>query len=89
MNEIMEYLSLSYFFHLAQYLLGSYILTIFRFLWLSSTPLDGKEFAYNVGNLDSIPGLGRSSGKGTASFSSILTWRIPWTEEPGRLQSMG
>ena len=27
--------------------------------------------------------------KGTAIHSSILAWRIPWTEEPGRLQSMG
>ena len=27
--------------------------------------------------------------KGTATRSSILAWRIPWTEEPGRLQSMG
>ena len=27
--------------------------------------------------------------RGKASQSSILTWRIPWTEEPGRLQSMG
>ena len=26
--------------------------------------------------------------KGTATYSSILAWRIPWTEEPGRLQSM-
>ena len=26
--------------------------------------------------------------KGMATHSSILTWRIPWTEEPGRLQSM-
>ena len=26
--------------------------------------------------------------KGTVTHSSILTWRIPWTEEPGRLQSM-
>ena len=24
-----------------------------------------------------------------AIHSSILTWRIPWTEEPGRLQSVG
>jgi len=37
----------------------------------------------------------RSSGwedtleKGMAIYSSILSWRIPWTEEPGRLQSMG
>ena len=27
--------------------------------------------------------------KRTATHSSILAWRIPWTEEPGRLQSMG
>ena len=27
--------------------------------------------------------------KGTASHSSILAWRIPWTEEPGGLQSVG
>ena len=25
----------------------------------------------------------------TATHSSILAWEIPWTEEPGRLQSMG
>ena len=27
--------------------------------------------------------------KGMATHSSILTWRIPWTQEPGRLQSLG
>ena len=27
--------------------------------------------------------------KGTAAYSSILAWEIPWTEEPGGLQSMG
>ena len=27
--------------------------------------------------------------EGTATHSSILAWRIPWTEEPGRLQSIG
>ena len=27
--------------------------------------------------------------KEMATLSSILAWRIPWTEEPGRLQSMG
>ena len=26
--------------------------------------------------------------EGMATYSSILAWRIPWTEEPGRLQSM-
>ena len=27
--------------------------------------------------------------KGMATYSSILAWRIPWTEEPGELKSMG
>ena len=27
--------------------------------------------------------------KGMATHSSALAWRIPWTEEPGRLQSVG
>ena len=27
--------------------------------------------------------------KGTATHSSILAWKIPWTEEPGRLKPMG
>ena len=46
---------------------------------------DGKESAYYLGDLDSIPGSERSPEKGTATHSSILSWRIPWTEEPGRL----
>ena len=36
----------------------------------------------------SIPGLGRSLGVGNV-FCSILAWKIPQTEEPGRLQFMG
>jgi len=50
---------------------------------------DGKESACNVGDLGLIPGLGRSPGKGMATYSSILAWRIPWTEKPGGLQSKG
>ena len=38
----------------------------------------------------SIPVLGRSLGVGNGNLlSSILAWRIPWTEEPGGLQSTG
>ena len=38
-----------------------------------------------------VQSLGRDDPleKGLATLSSILAWRIPWTEEPGRLQSMG
>ena len=35
------------------------------------------------------PPGGPASGKGKATPSSTLAWRIPWTEEPGGLQSMG
>ena len=28
-------------------------------------------------------------GEGNGTHSSALAWKIPWTEEPGRLQSMG
>ena len=48
---------------------------------------DGKESTSNVGDLHSIPGLGRSPGGGMATHSSILVWKIPWIEEPGRLYS--
>ena len=41
--------------------------------------------AGDVRDVGSIPGLGRSLEKGTATHSSILGWRIPWTEEPGGL----
>ena len=34
-------------------------------------------------------GSGRSPREGIATHSSILAWRIPWTEDPGRLQSVG
>ena len=37
----------------------------------------------------SIPGLGNPLEKEMAAHSSILAWRIPWTEEPGGLQSTG
>ena len=35
------------------------------------------------------PGSGRTPKEGMATHSSILAWRIPQTEEPGGLQSMG
>ena len=35
-----------------------------------------------------IPGSGRSLEEALATGSSILAWRIPWTEEPSRLQSL-
>ena len=50
---------------------------------------DSKESACNEGDLSSIPGLEDTLEEGMATHSSILAWRIPWTEEPGGLQSIG
>jgi len=47
-----------------------------------------KNLHANVGDIKDvglIPGLRRSPGKRMATHSSILAWRIPWTEESGRL----
>ena len=51
---------------------------------------DGKESAWNVGDLDTIPGLGRSTGGGHGNpLQYSCLENPPWIEEPGRLQSMG
>ena len=47
-----------------------------------------KESTFSSGDLGLIPGSGRSPREGIATHSSILAWEIPWTEEPGELQSM-
>ena len=44
-----------------------------------------KESACNAGDPGSIPGW----SQGSLLHSSVLAWRIPWTEEPSGLQSMG
>ena len=49
----------------------------------------GKESLCNAADLGSISRLERSPGEGKATHSNILAWRIPWTEDPGGLQSMG
>ena len=48
-----------------------------------------KASACNPGDLDSIPGPEDPLEKEMATRSSILAWRIPWKEVPGRLQSTG
>ena len=45
--------------------------------------------AGDIRNAGLISGLGRSPGEGNGNLLSILAWRIPWTEEPGGLQSIG
>ena len=50
--------------------------------------LSGKEPVCNAGDMGLIPGSGRSLEKAMTTHSSILPWEIPWTEEPGGLQTM-
>ena len=52
---------------------------------------DGKESTCNGGDLGSIdPWAGVDPlEEGVVTHSGILAWRIPWTEEPGGLQSTG
>ena len=50
---------------------------------------DGKEPACNVRDLGSIPGMEDPLEEDIATHFSILAWRIPWTEEPRGLPSVG
>ena len=50
---------------------------------------DDKASAYNMGGLGFSLGQEDPLEKEMATHSSTLAWKIPWTEEPGRLQSMG
>ena len=63
---------------------------VIKYLWLRQR-LSSKESAYNArdtGDAVSIPESGRSLEEEMATHSSILAWRVPWTEEPGGLQFM-
>ena len=60
--------------------------------WASHVVLVVRSPPANAGdirNTGSIPGPGKSPGVGHDNHSSILAWRIPWAEKPGRLWSKG
>ena len=48
-----------------------------------------QESACNAGDLGLIPLSGRTPGKGNGYPLQYFAWRIPWTEEPDKLHSMG
>ena len=52
---------------------------------------DGKESACNAGDPGVIFGEGRKIPleKRMSTHSNIFAWRTPWTEQPGRLESLG
>ena len=60
-----------------------------HYMWGSAGGSDSEESACSTGDTGSVPGSGRSLGKGMATHCSILAWIIPWTEEPRGLQPMG
>ena len=49
---------------------------------------DPPAKAGNIRDTGSISGSERSLEEGMTTHSSVLAWRIPWTEEPGGLQSI-
>ena len=57
--------------------------------WGFAGDSDGKGSACITGDPGLIPGLGKSPGGRNGNHSSILAWRIPYTEEPGSLYSIG
>ena len=63
--------------------------TLCWYLRASLVPQTVKDPPANARDLSSIPASGRPPEKGMATHSSVLAWRISWTEEPGGLQSMG
>ena len=56
---------------------------------LRSGGSDSSASVYSVGDPGLIPLSGSSLEKEMAVHSSTIAWKIPWTEKPGRLQSMG
>ena len=48
-----------------------------------------KNLPANAGDVGSIPGQEDPLEVEMATYYSIFAWKIPWTEQPGRLQSMG
>ena len=72
------------------------IITLHHLLHFSTETLRASLVAQTVKSLPAVqetqlPSLGWEDPleEGMATHSSILAWRIPWKEEPGRLQSMG
>ena len=65
------------------------ILTIFKCVVWGFPGGSDDNVPCSAGDQVSFLGVEDPLEKGRATHSSILAWRIPWTEEPGGLQSMG
>ena len=84
--------SIRVWFHTAEIIMTSLSLKIFNVKYQVSCFPDGSEVKASTCNGETwVQSLGREDPleKEIATHSSILAWRIPQMEEPGRLQSMG
>ena len=63
--------------------------TSFCIIWASQVVKSLPDNAGDIRDMASIPGLGRSPGGGHGNPLQYSCLRIPWTEEPGGLQSIG
>ena len=61
----------------------------FQYFWASLVAQTVKKLPAMWETWVQSLGWGDPLEEGMATHSSILAWRIPWTEEPGGLQSMG
>ena len=76
-----------FFLTLASYSVTGWIAVYFRASQVVLVVKNLPASAGDIRTMGSIPGLVRSPGEGMATHSSILAWRIPWTEEPGGYSS--
>ena len=64
------------------------VIVLLPILWTSEVGPVGKNLPASAGDtidVGSIPGSGRSLEEEMVTHSSMLVWKIPWAEEPGRL----
>ena len=67
----------------------NYKCTIYMSFSIGSAVKNLLANAGDTGDSGSVPGLGRSPAEGNGNLLQYIVWEIPWTEEPGGLQSMG
>ena len=78
----------------------TFLLAAITFILIKFYKLEGLPVAQMVKNLPAMKEMQQETQfqslgwedpleKGMATHSSVLVWRIPWTEEPGGLQSIG
>ena len=68
------------------------LIEAYLLIWTSQVALVVKKLPSSAGDIrDVVRSLGQEDPleKGMTTHSSILPWRIPWLEKPGRLQSIG